>query len=69
MGERREVAAAITHLLSDSDWAKAPLIQAIEGELFTQWERADLELAWAEALDARSEHRMPGPVAGLMGAS
>ena len=69
VGERREVAAAITHLLSDAEWAKAPLIQSIEGELFTQWDRADLELAWAQALDARSEHRMPGPVAELMAAS
>lgn len=69
VGERREVAAALAHLLTDADWAKAPLIQAIEPELFSQWAREDLQQAWAEALDARSEHRMPAPVAELMDAS
>ena len=67
--ERREVAAALAHLLTDADWAKAPLIQAIEPELFSHWAREDLQQAWAEALDARSEHRMPAPVAQLMAAS
>jgi len=69
VGEMREVASAITHLLSDPDWSKAPLIQQVEADLFTRWERAELEEAWANALQARSEHNMPDPVAQVMSAS
>jgi len=68
VGERREVAAAITHLLGDAAWSQAPLIAQIEAELFDYWDRRDLEQAWAGALDARSEHRMPAAVAQVMGA-
>jgi hypothetical protein len=68
VGERREVAAALAHLLSQEDWREAPLVAGIEAELFEHWDRADLEAAWSEALEARSEHRMPEAVARVMGA-
>lgn len=68
VGERREVAAALAHLLTLEDWREAPLVAGIEAELFDHWDRADLEAAWDEALRARSEHRMPEDVARVMGA-
>jgi hypothetical protein len=68
VGERREVAAALGHLLTLEDWREAPLVAGIEAELFQQWDRADLDAAWDEALKARSEHRMPDAVARVMGA-
>jgi len=68
VGERREVAAALAYLLTVDGWKDAPLIKGIESELFGQWERDDLLAAWAEALDARSEHRMPEAVAKVVGA-
>ena len=68
VGERREVAAALAHLLTLEDWREAPLVAGIEAELFEHWDRADLEAAWDEALTARSEHRMPEAVAKVMGA-
>ena len=68
VGERREVAAALAHLLTLEDWREAPLVAGIEAELFDFWDRADLETAWNEALSARSEHRMPQDVARVMGA-
>jgi hypothetical protein len=68
VGERREVAAALAHLLTLEDWREAPLVAGIEAELFEHWDRADLKAAWNEALTARSEHRMPEAVARVMGA-
>jgi hypothetical protein len=68
VGERREVAAALTHLMTVDGWKDAPLIKGIEAELFKTWDRTDLLSAWAEALDARSEHRMPEAVAQVVGA-
>ncbi len=68
VGERREVAAALSYLLTLEDWRAAPLVAGIEAELFAVWDRADLAEAWAQALDARSEHRMPAAVAAVMGA-
>ncbi len=66
VGERREVAAALYHLLTTDDWKDALLVAGIEAELFAQWDEADLKQAWAEALDARSEHRMPDAVARVV---
>ncbi len=68
VGERREVACTITHLLSHPEWSKVPLIKAIEPELFIRWDRDRLRASWSEGLDARSEHRMPTSVAAIMGA-
>lgn len=68
VGERREVAAALGYLLKQEDWREAPLVAGIETELFQHWDRADLDAAWNEALEARSEHRMPQAVATVMGA-
>lgn len=68
VGERREVAAALAYLLTQEDWRDAPLIAGIEAELFQNWDRADLDAAWSEALEARSEHRMPEAVAKVLGA-
>ena len=68
VGERREVAAALSHLLSVEGWRHAPLIAGIETELFAAWDRKDLRQAWDDALGARSEHRMPSAVAAVMGA-
>lgn len=68
VGERREVAAALTHLMTVDGWKDAPLIKGIEGALFAQWDRSDLLTAWSEALEARSEHRMPAAVAQVVGA-
>lgn len=68
VGERREVAAALAHLLTQEDWREAPLVAGVEAELFQHWDRADLEAAWSEALAARSEHRMPDAVERVMGA-
>jgi hypothetical protein len=68
VGERREVAAALTHLMTVDGWKDAPLIKAIEAELFEAWDREDLLTAWSEALEARSEHRMPAAVAQVVGA-
>ena len=68
VGERREVAAALAHLRTVKGWKDAPLIAGIEDALFAEWDRDDLLQAWNEALDARSEHRMPEAVAKVMGA-
>lgn len=68
VGERREVAAALAHLLTVEGWKEAKLISRIEAELFSVWDRDDLRRAWDEALDARSEHRMPEAVAQIVGA-
>jgi hypothetical protein len=66
VGERREVAAALYHLLTDDDWKNALVVAGIEAELFAQWDETDLKQAWAEALDARSDHRMPEAVAKVV---
>ncbi len=68
VGERREVAAALAHLLTVDGWKKAPLIAGVEAALFAKWDRNDLHQAWKDALTARSEHRMPDAVAAVMGA-
>lgn len=68
VGERREVAAALTYLLTVKGWKDAPLIKGVEADLFAEWDRQDLLQAWNEALHVRSEHRMPASVAAVMGA-
>ncbi len=66
VGERREVAAALYHLLTRDDWKDSLIVAGIEAELFAQWDEADLKKAWDAALDARSEHRMPNAVAKVV---
>ncbi len=68
VGERREVAAALAHLLTLEDWREAPLVAGVKDALLEHWDRQDLEAVWDEALQARSEHRIPDAVARVMGA-
>lgn len=68
VGERREVAAALHHLQGSKEWSSVPLVAAIASELYAHWSHDELDKAWAQALDARSTHRMPDAVAEVMGA-
>jgi len=68
VGERREVAACLHHLIENKDWREAPLIAEIAGPLYQRWDRADLQAAWDSALSERGEHRMAPVVAKVMSA-
>lgn len=68
VGEAREVAAALHHLSTDPAWADAPVIAGVKDKLSQRWDVAELAAAYAGALDARSEHRMPPAIARVMGA-
>lgn len=68
VGEMREVAAALAHLGTAPGWRDAPLIRAVQASLLERWDRHELAETWARSLDARSQHRMPAPVASKVGA-
>ena len=68
VGEMREVAAALAHLGTAPGWRDAPLVRAVQASLLERWDRHELAETWAHSLDARSEHRMPAPVARVVGA-
>ncbi|KAA5804598.1 hypothetical protein F1654_00890 [Alkalicaulis satelles] len=68
VGETREVAAAFLHLSADSAWSDAAVVAGVRDALSKRWELGELEAAFAGALDARSEHRMPARVAAAMNA-
>jgi hypothetical protein len=66
VGEMREVAATLAHLGAAPGWREAPLIAAVQGELYGRWGRQELSDTWANSLDARSGHRMPDAVARVV---
>ncbi|MEQ8406387.1 MAG: hypothetical protein RKE49_14920 [Oceanicaulis sp.] len=68
VGEMREVAAALAHLGTAPGWRDAALIRSVQGPLLERWDRHELAQTWEHSLDARSEHRMPDPVANVVGA-
>ncbi|MFW5661932.1 MAG: hypothetical protein ACOC05_11170 [Oceanicaulis sp.] len=68
VGETREVAAALAHLGSAPGWCEAPLIAGVQDRLYERWTREELAETWRRSLDARSEHRMPKPVAEIVSA-
>lgn len=66
VGEAREVAAALHHLTTAPGWADAPVVAGVKDKLGHRWDLAELAAVFAGALDARSTHRMPAAVAGLL---
>ncbi|XBQ16322.1 MAG: hypothetical protein ABL308_00240 [Oceanicaulis sp.] len=68
VGETREVAAALAHLSAAPGWRDAPLIARVKDRLTERWDLSELQHTWGRSLDARSEHRMPEPVAEAAGA-